>query len=658
MEILVTAPAIKRQAVSTEILADEARKVPGTQGDVLRVVENLPGVARASMGSGALVVWGAAPGDTGVYIDGVPVPRLYHDGGLRSVMGSDLVESVELVPGGYGAAYGRGLGGLVSVSTRRFDDGTHGGVSADVYDTAASVHGPLGERFSYGVAGRYGYVGPFLSAFYPEVEDYFPVPHYADGQARVGWRLGPNRTLDLTGLLSTDSTTRTAPNPDPAREASEQKTLDFQRVSLRYLHDVGDGSVVSALVFAGADQSALVARYGPVDTALYTDVTLGGVRGSYRARVAAPLTLEGGVDALVQAYDVHESGSVAVPPREGDVRVFGQAPPDQISADAFTVTTLNVAPYAEGDLGLFSDRLHLVAGLRADPNARSISRASPQVGISPTNGLFETDFRVEPRANIRFAPTDRSWVTAAWGEYSQQPAATDLSASFGNPELPASTGTHYVLGGGYKPLDTMSVEATGFYTASEGLAMRNPAEQPLAAEALVASGSGRTYGAQAMARLDPTSGVYAWLSYTLAWSERQDAPGDEWRPSDYDQRHSLTALGGYAFPFGLEVAARVRVATGFPRTSVTSAYYDSRRDLWQPIFGEHNDERLPTFFQADLRVARAFEIAKSTLDLSLEIQNVSNQENVEEYIYSADYSERGTIQGLPILPVLGARWSF
>ena len=87
LEILVTAPTIKREAVSTVIAADEARKVPGTQGDVLRVVENLPGVARASLGTGALVVWGAAPDDTGVYVDGVPVPRLYHDGGLRSVVG-------------------------------------------------------------------------------------------------------------------------------------------------------------------------------------------------------------------------------------------------------------------------------------------------------------------------------------------------------------------------------------------------------------------------------------------------------------------------------------------------------------------------------------------------------------------------------------------
>ena len=95
--------------VSTEVQAEQATRVPGTQGDVLKVVENLPGVARSAAGAGTLVVWGSAPQDTRVYVDGVHVPRLYHDGGYRSIVSSDFVRSVELVPDGYGPPYGRGL---------------------------------------------------------------------------------------------------------------------------------------------------------------------------------------------------------------------------------------------------------------------------------------------------------------------------------------------------------------------------------------------------------------------------------------------------------------------------------------------------------------------------------------------------------------------
>lgn len=657
MEILVSAPTIKRQAVSTEMSAEEARKVPGTGGDVLRVVESMPGVARASMGTGALVVWGAAPGDTGVYVDGVPVPRLYHDGGLRSVVSSDFVKSVELVPGGYGAAYGRSLGGLVSVTTAAFDDGLHASAAADVYDVSGSVHGPLGEKVRFGVGGRYGWVGPLLGAFYPDVEDFFPIPHYRDAQARLGVDLGANRTLDLTGLWSSDRTESTAPSDDPAREASEERKLDFGRVSLRYAHDVGDGSQVTAIVFGGADAASQVARFGLVDTSVTVDTALAGARVAYRARVAPRLTLETGVDGLVTRSDVVRKGSVAVPSREGDIRVFGQPPPDQIGSDDYRVYAVNAAPYVEGDLALFQDRLHVVPGVRVDPYARSVSRALPQVGDGPTNGLLEEDLRPEPRLAVRATPTDATRFMAAYGRYGQQPRPEDLSAAFGNPTLGAPTGTHYVAGAGVNPLETLAIDATGFYVATDGLAMRSTSLEPARAEALDDVGAGRSYGVQAMARLDPTQGLYGWISYTLGWSERRDAPGLPWRPSDYDQRHSLTGLLGYELPFGIEAGVRARLATGYPRTEVVGSYYDDRRDLYQPLFGAHNAIRLPTFFSTDVRVAKGFAVGKSELDVSLEVQNVTNNVNVEEHIYDANYETRGAIRGLPILPVLGVRWS-
>jgi len=516
----------------------------------------------------------------------------------------------------------------------------------------------VSEHVNLGVAGRVGYVGPLLSAFYPDVEDVFPVPHYYDAQGRVGFDLRPSETLDVTALISSDRTERTAPNDDPAREASEERSLAFQRVSARYARDLGDGTTVSAVLFGGADQSDQIARYGATETSIRTRTTLFGARGAWRSKLASFVVVEAGVDSLVQASDVTREGAVAVPPREGDVRVFGQPPPDQIASDDHRVTTFGLAPYGEADFGLFGDRLHVVTGLRFDPSARSVSHANPKSPIAPSTGLFLQNARFEPRVAVSLAPTDTTFVMAAWGMYSQQPQAADLSAAFGNPELPTAIGAHTVFGAGIRPIETLSIDATGFYTTSERLAMRNPSDQPARAEALAPSGYGRTYGAQVQVRLMPTKGVYGWVSYTLAWSERRDTEHAKWRPSDYDQRHTLTALAGYELPLGFEIGARVRVATGFPRTEVTGSWLDVRRDLYQPVFGDHNALRLPVFFQGDVRVAKHFDLGKTDLDVSLEVQNVTNRANVEEYVYDADYSTRGAITGLPILPVLGVRWSF
>ena len=192
-EIVVSAPPLRKQVLSTEVPADQARKVPGASGDVLKVVENLPGVARAAVGTGALVVWGAAPQDTRVYVDGVRVPRLYHDGGLRSVVHTDLVQSVELSPGGYGAAYGRGLGGLVTVELRPLEEsGFHGSVAADVFDAAGSARASIGDRFHVAVAVRKSWLDVLLPAVTSRNTS-SPLPH-PPLRRRAGAPLLPHRS--------------------------------------------------------------------------------------------------------------------------------------------------------------------------------------------------------------------------------------------------------------------------------------------------------------------------------------------------------------------------------------------------------------------------------------------------------------------------------
>jgi hypothetical protein len=42
----------------------------------------------------------------------------------------------------------------------------------------------------------------------------------------------------------------------------------------------------------------------------------------------------------------------------------------------------------------------------------------------------------------------------------------------------------------------------------------------------------------------------------------------------------------------------------------------------------------------------------------LEVLNVTNRANAEEFVFAADFSERDIIRGLPVLPFMGAQWSF
>jgi hypothetical protein len=44
-----------------------------------------------------------------------------------------------------------------------------------------------------------------------------------------------------------------------------------------------------------------------------------------------------------------------------------------------------------------------------------------------------------------------------------------------------------------------------------------------------------------------------------------------------------------------------------------------------------------------------------TLDVYLDVLNVTYHKNAEEIVYNADYTRRSDITGLPILAVLGVR---
>ena len=53
--VTTTQRRAKKEVAKRVLLMDEIRKIPGTQGDALKVVQNLPGVARIPFGGGGLV---------------------------------------------------------------------------------------------------------------------------------------------------------------------------------------------------------------------------------------------------------------------------------------------------------------------------------------------------------------------------------------------------------------------------------------------------------------------------------------------------------------------------------------------------------------------------------------------------------------------------
>jgi len=657
-EVTVRSSRPDRDPVRTSVSAIEARRVAGTQGDVLKVAQNLPGVARAPLASGALVVWGSSPADTRTYVDGVEIPALYHGAALRGTVNGDLVTSVELVPGAYGAQYGRGLGGLVRVETRPLPtSGVHGYAAVDTLDASAMVSAAITDRLRVGAAARYGYLDRVLSLVSaPDVGDFFPIPRYRDAQVKATYDVSPRVTLDAVYLGSADELRRAVPSSDPAQVRAEDNASSFHRVYVRYTRRGGAGEAVTVTPFFGYDKTQTTTSFGGAPTHIEDASYRYGVRADHRSRLTGDVHLTLGVDALGTSSDLARSGSLTLPPREGDLYVFGQPPGDDVNADAWSTHVLDVGPHAVIDARL--GKWTLTPGLRYDAFLIEGSRLTPRVGETPQVGFSRLEGAFDPRLSVRYQATPRLATTVSAGVYHQTPQPEELSAVFGTPALGLSRAVHVAAGEQLRLGERAAAEMTAFYKSLSDLTVRTRSVDPRLARSLVQDGEGRSYGVQLLVRQELWRGFFGWVSYAMSRSERRYLGDRSWRLFDFDQPHVLAVVGSQEigrWVFG----ARLRASSGFPRTPVTGGYYDARGDRVEPIFGAVNTARIPAFYQLDLRVERMFPLGDRAgaprLLVSLDVLNATFHQNKEEIIYSDDFTRKGTIRGLPTLAVLGAR---
>ena len=85
-DVVVHGEKPSREVTKRTMDQRELLRVPGSNGDALRALQNLPGIARPPGLAGLLIVRGSAPQDTQIFVDGTNIPLVYHFGGLSSVM--------------------------------------------------------------------------------------------------------------------------------------------------------------------------------------------------------------------------------------------------------------------------------------------------------------------------------------------------------------------------------------------------------------------------------------------------------------------------------------------------------------------------------------------------------------------------------------------
>lgn len=636
-QTVIRAPREARFVTKQSIVATELARLPGSGGDPLKMVENLPGLARSPFGSGQLIVFGADFLDSHVLLDSMPMWWFYHFGGLYSTINPAFIERIDFYPAAFDASYGNAIGGIVDVRMKEeLLDDYHGAADVNLLHAGAIFGFPYSENGDLTFAFRRSYIDGILKAVFSDQEDFglTTAPVYYDYQFQWRHHFGGHNRLKLF-INGSDDALELLNRRNGLSEPTFVGTLGMRMwihsAALRWDVDIAQGlsNALSVKVLPmGFDMNAF--------SSLKLKVTQLPVhlRDDLDWRINDDLRLRCGLSAMttvawvdVRAPHVPYGGSVPMPVATQEVIEASES-----------VNVTEIAPWASLEWRPFQ-WWTLVPSLRLE--------------------TWFGDWQVvyaDPRLSMRFQIDEQWSIKAASGLYQQTPPVYTFSREFGGGNLGPEAAVHALLGVEWQPLREVFVQAEGFYKHLFNLA--EPSKDKTIR--YTNDGYGRAYGADFMVRINPSDWhFFGWLAYTYVVAQRWDFDIEDWRSADTDQRHVLNLVGTYELPRHWYIGLRFRLASGYPYTPVISAVFDADTDMYVPIPSPYkNSARLPLFHQLDLRVDKEWVFDNWKLALYLEIQNLYNNRAAEGVQYNYDYTKSEWVLGLPILPVLGIKGEF
>ena len=636
-DVTVEATPVRREVTRRALTANEISAVPGTLGDPVLVVENLPGVARTGI-DGGLVVRGSSPQDSMIMIEDVPVLIETHFGGFRSVVAPQLVERVDFVPGNFSARYGGRTGGILDVQLKRLNpDQVHGELELSLLDVGLYLEAPITEDLSVAVAGRRSHVDAFLGAVVSDDDvRLVAAPRYYDYQALVSWRPLAGHDVELF-LLGSDDRMELVFDDAASIDAlatgtNVRNATSFQRLSLR--HRYGSPVLQHSLLAAIGRDDIRQRLFGRFDFDASIRQLI--VREEVEWRPVESVELIGGFDMQHRVLDFDITAPR--PPKEGQ------------PGDAFDAPSLNAR--GRGRVlsragGYVEAQLRPVAGLTLIPGAR-------------VDRFFQVDeWSWDPRLVARLKLGAEWTVRGGVGRVHQAPEIDETDPTYGNPDLELISAMHYAVGATYAPGLFLSVDVSGFYKdlssvvrPTDAVSEVDGASTPLIFDN---GGRGRSFGLEILLRLRRWHGLEGWLSYTLSRAERTDSRAGDARLFDYDQTHVLTLVATYRLGQGWSTGLRWRYVSGRPVTPILGGIWRADRDAFEAIPGAINSQRLPAFHQLDLRVDRRWVFDTWQLTAFVSVSNAYDRRNVEDVGYNYDYTETDSVSGLPVLPIIGIK---
>jgi hypothetical protein len=622
-------PAVNEMNLTT----GELRETSTVLGDdPFRAVQALPGVSASGNNDffAQFSVMGASFDKTSVYIDGIPVPSPFHgtnisEGATLSILTSDTIEDIKLLPAAYPEKYGDSVGAALDLRTR---DGSRTSpifrASIGLADTDLLGEGVFGKarRGSWLASARKSYLGYLVRNRLNDTSD--DISFY-DGDLKLVYDFQPSQTVSFYSVGGNTLYELVNPHLNLTPNSIKRGTNDFVMSRLGWHWTVNPHLLVDAL-----------AAYLQAPVSL-DNLYLQRLENDHHAEWVAGSSLEWNW----RKDHVLEGGWMSR--RVSDNRASTYYNLDDTIASSGGQNGLGWKNdgYVQEASSVLGNRLHLIGGLRLD-TARGfdIHPVSPQLSASlEVARATQLQFGVGRYNQFDFPATIQELQLA--GRICQ----------FGNEIL--QTANHYTAAVEHRIAENTRVRAMFFdrQSATSGAESASPGCAPFfSPHGFIALGRDHSRGAQIVIQSRTANRLSGWIGYTLTYARQSfllnTTMGRFWGPfypTLEDQRHTVNVFASYRISPTVHISGKWLFGSGFPVPSISNA------------------TRLGDYQRLDVRAEKDWPFTRWKLALYGEVLNLTNRDN-RRYFYS-QYNSDGTLnvttgQGLPIVPTAGLAFEF
>ena len=608
--------------------------------DPLRAVQALPAVSATDDFYSEFSVRGSPFRHIGLTVDGIPSKYLMHtvndvvDGGSVTMINSDTLGAVELLPGSYAEKAGRHIGAEVNLRTRDGSrDRFHGRAGLSGTSVGFLAEGPLANRRGSWLASiRRSYLDYLIKRIDPDAGFAFG---FVDAQAKVSYDLSGRHNVDFIALFGRAVFDGRGDYDDVNDTAYAVSRSWLSSLGWRYTASnrlvFTNRAYITGLEFANDNPFS-----APLDVARFNHVGW-RIDGTFSLPHAA--VLEFGGDAEAQSGRHTRN---AAPPASPTLITAGDYSADASTASAYTQLILPV------------HGITITPGVRVDRWSMTDATTT------------------SPWLNVSVAPWANTTIKAGTGIYRQFADFDQVyGLNGGGPDLEPEQAVHVDAGVEQRLGRELSLQVTGFVRRESGVLWPQGAETRLVGNRIVPGSftadwtnalDGNARGGEVVIRRDSPTGLSGWIGYAYARLRYDHPAGDETFWANADQRHTVVLYGNYRLTSRTSVSVRYRYGSNFPITGylTTSAAAPIDPETNQPAYYQltdvRNTVRLPAYSRIDARAEHAFQWGSRRLVVFVEAANLQDRKNLRNTPYSVDRSGRAfgvTETMMPIVPSAG-----